>query len=57
MNSIILENGYKAITINGLIGSFLVTLDCLVNRERIREFLDILEVFDEQVRYLIEYLH
>ena len=49
MHSKILDIGYKAITIIGIISYFLIYIDQLINRKKIQIFFDVLRRFDEQV--------
>ena len=49
-NSNVLKIGFKVILMVGLFGSFVISVNLLRNREKIKEFLDILARFDEQVR-------
>lgn len=50
VNSLILQNGYKVISIVGLVGGILTCFDHLINRKKIKEFLNIIEKFDEHVK-------
>lgn len=50
LNSSVLEYGYKVQILIGLLGSIMVSLNHLINKEKIKVFLEVLEKFDEQVR-------